>query len=265
VSGARASRPPRDGHYSYAAYADTRMAETFEAARFSGPIGTLLAATQEQVVASFLAPIEGRTVLDVGTGTGRAAIALARRGAIVTGVDASAEMLAVAARRAADAPAQVTFVQGDAHALDAPDESFDAVVCLRVLMHTPDWRRSLGELCRVARHRVVLDYPALCSAAALEAAARHVRHRFGARVEAYRVFSDRAFRAALADRGFRIVDRHRQFVLPIALHKQLDSAAATTRVERMLESVGLRALLGSPVTIVAERTGAPRDTPDSPR
>ena len=32
-------------------------------------------------------------MLDVGTGTGRAAIALARRGAIVTGVDASNEML----------------------------------------------------------------------------------------------------------------------------------------------------------------------------
>ena len=43
-------------------------------------------------------------MLDVGTGTGRAAIALAKRGAMVTGVDASAEMLARrAAARAADA------------------------------------------------------------------------------------------------------------------------------------------------------------------
>lgn len=255
MSEARASRTPRDDHYSYAAYADTRMAESFETTRFSGPIGTMLAATQEQVVASFLAPLAGRRVLDVGTGTGRAAIALARRGAVVTGVDASAEMLAVAERRAADAGAPVTFVKGDAHALDVADQSFDAVVCLRVLMHTPDWRRSLGELCRAARHRVVLDYPALSSAAALEAAVRHVRHRFGARVEAYRVFSDRAFRTALADRGFEIVDTHRQFVLPIALHKTIDSAAATTRVEGLLGRLGLRALLGSPVTIVAERRG----------
>src|SRR6185436_16323878 len=93
--------PKSPEHYSYAVYADPAMAERFDAMRFSGPIGRLIADTQEQQIAAFLAPLEGRRVLDVGTGTGRAAIALARRGAIVTGVDASAEMLQVAARRAA--------------------------------------------------------------------------------------------------------------------------------------------------------------------
>lgn len=240
-------------HYSYAAYADPRMAETFEASRFSGPIGRMLAEEQEQTIASFLAPLAGRAVLDVGTGTGRAAIALARRGAVVTGVDASREMLAVAARRAHEKQVQVTFLQGDAHALAFPARSFDAVICLRVLMHTPDWRQSLAELCRLARHRVVLDYPALWSAAALQAMTRHVAHRFGATVEAYRVFSDRAFRRALRVQGFRVLEHHRQFVLPIALHKTIGSAAATARVESALGTVGLRRLLGSPVTIVAER------------
>lgn len=253
------SRP--DDHYSYAAYADPRMAESFEASRFSGPIGRMLADTQEQVIASFLAPLEGRTVLDVGTGTGRAAIALARRGAVVTGLDASKEMLAVAERRAQDAGVAVTFVRGDAHALAFPAGHFDGVICLRVLMHTPDWRRSLGELCRVARHRVVFDYPALSSAAAVQAVTRHVAHRFGARVEAYRVFSDRALRAVLAANGFRIVDTHRQFVLPIAFHKTLGSARATSRIEGVLAGVGLRRLLGSPVTIVAERATAVPGTP----
>ncbi|MGH8638341.1 MAG: class I SAM-dependent methyltransferase [Burkholderiales bacterium] len=248
-------QPSRGDHYSYSAYADPRMAETFESARFSGPIGRMLAETQEQVIASFLAPLGGRTVLDVGTGTGRAAIALARRGAVVTGLDASAEMLAVAERRAGEQCAPVTFVTGDAHALAFPPRSFDAVVCLRVLMHTPDWRRSLGELCRVARHRLVVDYPALSSAAALQAASRHVAHRFGASVEAYRVFSDRAFRQALEQNGFRILDSHRQFVLPIALHKAVGSARATSAIERALGTMGLRWMFGSPVTIVAERTG----------
>ena len=245
--------PSRHEHYSYSAYADERMAETFEAARFGGPIGRLLAETQERIVAAFLSPVEGRAILDVGTGTGRAAIALARRGAIVTGMDASAEMLAVAERRAAEEGAAVTFRRGDAHGLDATDGSFDAVVCLRVLMHTPDWRRSLSELCRVARHRVVLDYPAAASAAALQAATRRVAHRLGARVEAYRVFSDSAVRTALARNGFRVLDTHRQFVLPIAFHKALGSVSMTTRIERVLASVGLCRMIGSPVTIVAER------------
>jgi SAM-dependent methyltransferase len=243
----------RPYHYTYSFYADPAMAEAFEGLRFSGPVGELLAESQERVITGFLEPLEGRTILDVGTGTGRAAILLARRGAVVTGVDASAEMLAVARRRAADRGADVTFVTGDAHGLAFEDGSFDAVVCLRVLMHTPDWRQSLGELCRVARHRVVFDYPALASAAAIQAAFRRVAAAGGANVEAYRVFSDRAVRSALADRGFRIAASHRQFVLPIALHKRIGSRRMTSRIEDMLASVGLCRMLGSPVTVVAER------------
>jgi ubiquinone/menaquinone biosynthesis C-methylase UbiE len=168
------------------------MAERFDTMRFSGPIGRLIADTQEQQIAAFLAPVAGRRILDVGTGTGRAAIALAKRGAIVTGVDASAEMLEVAERRAREAlgssgggeTGQVTFARGDAHHLDFPDRSFDSVVCLRVLMHTPDWRASLRELCRVASSRVVFDYPSLYSAAALQAHVRRVTHTVNPAVEA---------------------------------------------------------------------------------
>ena len=244
---------PRADHYSYSVYADPAMAEAFDALRFSGPIGRLIAEEQEEVIARFLAPVAGRSVLDVGTGTGRAAIALASRGASVTGVDASAEMLAVAERRAAAAGVRVTFASGDAHGLAFGDRTFDAVICLRVLMHAPGWHASLAELCRVARTRVVFDYPALMSAAALQAAFRRAAYALGARVEAYRVFSDRAVRAALHSNGFRIVDSHRQFVLPIALHKRIGSAAATRRIEGTLLRVGLNRLAGSPVTIVAER------------
>jgi SAM-dependent methyltransferase len=244
---------PRADHYSYAVYADAAMAEAFDALRFSGPIGRLIAEEQEEVVARFLAPVAGRVVLDVGTGTGRAAIALASRGAVVTGVDASAEMLAVAARRATAAGVPVTLTRGDAHGLAFSDRAFDAVICLRVLMHAPGWRTSLAELCRVARTRVVFDYPALVSAAAFQAAFRRAAHAVGARVEAYRVFSDRAIRDALAANGFRIAGVHRQFVLPIALHKRIGSAGATRRIEGALSRVGLNHLAGSPVTVVAER------------
>lgn len=244
----------RRDHYSYELYADPRVAESFEGKRFGGPVGRLIAEQQERVLAAFLEPIAGQAMLDVGTGTGRGAIALAARGARVTGVDASAEMLAVARRRATDAGVEIAFEQGDVHALSYLDRSFDAVICLRVLMHTPDWRRSLGELCRVARHRLVVDYPALMSAAALQSAARHMANAAGASTEAYRVFSDRSVRAILRRNGFEIVRTDRQFVLPIALHKAMGSAAATTQIEGGLRRMGLNWLFGSPVTIVAERT-----------
>jgi 2-polyprenyl-3-methyl-5-hydroxy-6-metoxy-1,4-benzoquinol methylase len=248
-------------HYSYELYADPAMAESFDALRFSGPIGRLLAESQEQVVAAFLDRLEDTRILDVGTGTGRAAIALASRGAHVTGVDASSQMLAVARRRAAQAGVAVDFAEGDAHTLGFADRAFDSVICLRVLMHMPDWRVSLAELCRVAAHRVVFDYPSLISAAALQAAARHIASLAGSRTEAYRVFSDRSIRRALGSNGFAVTRVQRQFVLPIALHKRIGSATATTTLEGVLRRAGLNWLLGSPVTVLAERASVQHGSP----
>ena len=250
------SDPPftkSENHYSYNAYADPTMASTFDAKRFGGPIGRILLEDQERVLAEFLGDVSGRRILDMATGTGRAALALARRGAIVTGVDASREMLTVARARAEDAGLSITFAEGDAHALTFPDRGFDDVVCLRMLMHVPDWRRALGELCRVSRGRLVFDYPSLASAAALQAVWRRAVLLTGRQVEAYRVFRSDVVAQELDRHGFRVISAHKQFVLPIAFHKTIGSAALTRGLEGVLAHAGLLRLAGSPVTIAAER------------
>jgi ubiquinone/menaquinone biosynthesis C-methylase UbiE len=240
-------------HYSYSAYADPAMASGFDAKRFGGPIGQILLQDQERVIAEFLGNVSGRRVLDMATGTGRAALALATRGAVVTGVDASREMLSVARTRAADAGLTIEFAEGDAHALAFADRSFDSVVCLRMLMHVPDWRKALAELCRVTQHQIVFDYPAIGSAAALQAVWRRAALTMGQRVEAYRVFRSRDVARELSRHGFRVTRTHKQFVLPIALHKAIGSAGVTRGVEGVLARAGVLRLAGSPVTIAAER------------
>jgi ubiquinone/menaquinone biosynthesis C-methylase UbiE len=240
-------------HYSYAAYADPAMAQSFEERRFGGPIGAYVAATQARVLANMVGRVQDRPILDVGTGTGRAALLMARGGAEVTAVDASEQMLDVARRRAAEERARIRFQRGDAHALQFRDREFDVVICLRLLMHAPDWRRCLAELCRVAERIVIVDYPAAASVALVESLSRRAVHALGARTEAYRVLSDRAIRRALDESGFHVRSVHRQFVLPIAFHRLIGSSRFTIWSERLLDRVGLLSRFGSPVTLVAER------------
>ena len=95
---------------------------------------------------------------------------------------------------------------------------------LRVLMHTPRWQQCIGELCRVASHGVVLDYPSATSSAVVESLVRKVLHPLGLASEPYRVFLGGQIRRELASPGFRVTSVHRQFVLPIALLKAIGRA-----------------------------------------
>jgi SAM-dependent methyltransferase len=68
-------------------------------------------------------------VLDIGCGTGRHSIELARRGYAATGVDLSGSMLARARLKAQEAGVQVTFIQADARSLQFRND-FDLVMML---------------------------------------------------------------------------------------------------------------------------------------
>lgn len=87
----------------------------------------------------------GARVLDVACGPGHVAAAAAARGARVTGVDLSAEMVGAAAR----AHPAIRFRAGDAEALPFDAAGFDAVVCNFGLGHFPRPEVALGEMARV--------------------------------------------------------------------------------------------------------------------
>jgi len=103
----------------------------------------------------------GQRALDVCCGTGDVALALARTGAQVTGLDFSPEMLAMARRRAKTSNAPVDFVHGDALTLPFADASFDAVTISYGLRNLADFAAGLAEMTRVLRpggRLVVLDF-----------------------------------------------------------------------------------------------------------
>lgn len=77
-----------------------------------------------------VAGIERPSILDLCSGTGSHARLLTDHGAVVTGVDRSESMLAIARRKAPDA----TFIQADIRELSL-DDRFDAVLCMYGALH----------------------------------------------------------------------------------------------------------------------------------
>lgn len=100
-----------------------------------------------------LAP--GVSVLDVGCGTGTLAILMfqVEPGALIVGVDADADALRIAGRKASRAGARLRFDLGSAEHLRYPDASFDRVVFSLMLHHLerPIKLKALAEARRVLR------------------------------------------------------------------------------------------------------------------
>ncbi len=93
----------------------------------------------------------GMAVLDVAAGTGNVAIAAAKRGAMVVGVDLTPELLEKARARSDAAGVSVDWREGDADQLAFADESFDRVLSTFGVQFAHDPHRAAAELFRVCR------------------------------------------------------------------------------------------------------------------
>jgi demethylmenaquinone methyltransferase/2-methoxy-6-polyprenyl-1,4-benzoquinol methylase len=103
------------------------------------------------------APKKGERALDICCGTGDIAAGLAQRGATVYGLDFTAQMLGIAARKWREP----RWVQADAQQIPFPTECFDIVTVGYGLRNLADWQRGVSEMRRVARpggRLLILDF-----------------------------------------------------------------------------------------------------------
>ncbi len=98
-----------------------------------------------------LIPWRDKAVLDLGCGGGFMAEALARRGAVVIGIDPAAGAIAIAQAHAASENLPVRYLVAAGERLPLADQSMDHVVCVDVLEHVADLDLVLDEVRRVLR------------------------------------------------------------------------------------------------------------------
>jgi SAM-dependent methyltransferase len=104
-----------------------------------------------EVVVQTADPVPGETLVDVGCGSGNAAIRAAERGATVIGVDPSQRLLEVAAATAEERDLDAEFVLGEAASMPISEAEADVVVSVFGVIFAEDPVAAAAEIARVTK------------------------------------------------------------------------------------------------------------------
>ena len=221
------------------------------ASRFSGPVGAWMLEVQERAVRALLGAPAGGTLLDVGGGHGQLAGPLAAPAGASRCSAAPPSAPGGSARRrrrpCGSWPATSSRCR-------FPTARSTCVVSVRLLPHCERWPALVAELCRVARHAVVVDYPTRESLNRVAPALFGAKKRLEGNTRTFTLFTHREIEAAFAASGYRAGGRVGQFFLPMVLHRALRCRPCSAALEAVCRGLGLTRRWGSPVVARFSRT-----------
>ncbi len=113
------------------------------------PLGAITERVETDLIFELASPLTGKRLLDVGTGDGHYAMEAAERGAVVTAIDSSPQMLQAAGEHALRRGLRLELTVGKAEALPFEADSFDVVLAVTVLCLIPEASQAVREMARV--------------------------------------------------------------------------------------------------------------------
>lgn len=232
---------------SFPETADIESSSDDYAGRFAGPAGQWMLHVQESITMKFMADAPESTVLDVGGGHGQLAIPLCNAGYEVTVLGSAESCRKRIAEIVDNGPCR--FVVGNVIALPFDDNSFDTVISFRMLTHCRQWPVLVKELCRVARNRVIVDYPTSQSVNCIAPALFGAKKKLEVNTRTWRLFKHHEVIETFANNGYHVSRLKKQFFLPMVLHRMLKCRPLSAAMEGVCRALGLTYLAGSPVIV----------------
>lgn len=246
---------PGAGHTGLVEDADIGTSSDDYARRFRGAVGHWFLETQTRVTLTLLRDLPvGASILDVGGGHAQIAPPLVEAGYEVTVV--GSDPVCAARLESLTGKGRCRFEVANLLALPYPDRSFDAVVCFRLLPHSVSWDGLIGELCRVARRSVILDYPSVRSANLLSSRLFQLKRAIELNTREFMLFTPSQINSAFRKRGFVIRKVRPQFLLPMVLHRWANQSMLSRVAEAPGRLLGLTRWFGSPIIVRADRRAA---------
>lgn len=127
------------------------------------------------------------------------------------------------------------------------DKSFGLVLSYRILTHMHDWKLLVAELCRLAQHTVMVDFPVKAGINSFSEKFFFIKKMVEGNTRPYTLFEEEEICREFQSCGFVLHSRRAQFFWPMALHRLHGSAQFGKLLEKLPSAIGLTTRLGSPV------------------
>ena len=233
-------------------YKNKEYVQKYDIKKYGGNFGEYL---KNQEITTFMSMIDSdcKSILDIGSGTGKLSIFMNHASYQVVSIDNSHQMLKFAKNKAYETGAVYLPVVCDANFICFEDRAFDCVVASRVFMHISHWGKALSEICRVSKKIIVFDFPSAISSSLIDSIFKRAKKFFINNTISYKTLLISRVIEELKNNDFRTVEIKREFFLPLIIHRILDSPEFSEKIENFFRKIGLTDILGSPAIIKAVR------------
>jgi len=191
---------------------------------------------------------KGDKILDMGIGTGRFASLLAKKGASIEGIDISEKMIKRAKKKLKEKSANFTLADAGEH-IPFGDNSFNYIICIRVLKYIVPWKKTVKEASRVLKRNgiFILEIPNLYSV-----------QFFGLRKANYFLFNFNNVKNTLKQFKFEIIKLKSGSRFPFPIYKEINNISmlnAIKKFEWILDKLLPNPLFSRNIMIVCKKKG----------
>jgi len=231
----------------YPETADIETSSDDYASRFAGPAGAWMLQVQERIVIDWLKSHPGATVLDIGGGHGQLAIPIANMGFPVTVLGSDATCGKRLEKKVSSG--KIKFTTGNVIDLPFSNKSFDVAVCIRLIPHCERWPELITQLCRVARHAVIVDYPTIQSINIFSSSLFGLKKKLEGNTRPFKLFKHSDITNEFLKNQYTMANRQPEFFLPMVLHRKLNKPSISASLEGFFRIAGLTRIFGSPILV----------------
>lgn len=227
--------------------ADIETSSDNYASRFSGAIGKYFLRVQEKLTLDLLKNENVKSILDVGGGHAQLTVPLIEKGFDVTVTGSTQECKKRLSKYVNESKCK--FEECNFLNLPFEDNSFDVVVCFRLLTHEKNWKKLIEEMCRVSKKVIVIDYPDKRSFNILYDLLFSFKKKYEKNTRTFYSFSRNEIRDNFKEHNFQDFSFRPQFFFPMVIHRAIKVAAISKVLEGFSKFLGLQYLFGSPVIV----------------